>query len=582
MSVFLSDLAGAAGLAPEPLRPEAGAGPLPTADGPAFAERLADAWPLLQGQGLATVPLGPSLEVITAAQPAPVVDSLVRFALAQGIEPESVAWLLQQPLPAAGPELPPQAAQAGLAQPLEPSVQAAVVGLSDGDAPSVLSIDTSDFEPHPESAEPPPVVLPLWPLWALRERAPMVASVATPAASAPPGFSPLPLPAAGAQGLSTAQSPPSDPEPPPQAAQPGLVQPLEPSVQAAVVGLSDGDAPSVLSIDTSDSEPHPESAEPPPVVLPLWPLWALRERAPMVVSVATPAAPAPAGFSPLPLPAAGAQGLSSTAQSPPSDPEPPPQAAQPGQAQLTRAPTFVTEAVMMGPSKADALPLLGATGAGAAVVKALLVPPNLARPLFTSAVAHPSATTLAGPVEGVSLGAVSAGWGGGATPPAASSAALVLQAPGSEATTHIERQADIAQRLADALGQRILAMVERGQWQVRLTLRPESLGEVDIELKMQGGQLDAQFRAGLALTRELLQDGMPRLRDVLLNLGMDVAELGVSNGSQSKTGGNPTPSPFAHRAGQGTSEAHEGVSGALVPGSPAHRPAEGPGWDVMV
>jgi flagellar hook-length control protein FliK len=464
MSVFLSDLAGVAGLAPEPLRPEAAVGPLPTADGPAFADRLADAWPLLQGQSLATVPLGPSLEVITAAQPAPVVDSLVRFALAQGIDPQSVAWLLQQPLQASEGRLSGEATaelarQGELAVALPPTEP---VG------PALSEVPDAPLE----SAEPPPVLPALWPLWALRERAPMVASVATPAATAPPGFSPLPLPAAGAQGLSTAQ----------------------------------------------------------------WP---------------------------------------------PSDPDPLPQAAQPGPAQSPKAAGLVIEAVM-GPSKADPLPLLAATGAGAAVVKALLVPPNLARPLSTSVGTHPAATTLAGPVEGVSLGAVSAGWGGGATPAPASSAAFVLLAPGSEAATHIERQADIAQRLADALGQRIQAMVERGQWQVRLTLRPESLGEVDIDLKMQGGQLDAQFRAGLALTRELLQDGMPRLRDVLLNLGMDVAGLGVSSGSQSKTGGNPTPSPFAHRAGQGTSVAHEGVSGALAPGSPAHRPAEGPGWDVMV
>jgi len=59
---------------------------------------------------------------------------------------------------------------------------------------------------------------------------------------------------------------------------------------------------------------------------------------------------------------------------------------------------------------------------------------------------------------------------------------------------------------------------------------------------MKGGELEAHFNASRALTRELLQDGMPRLKEELREHGIETAYLGLGSGKQGTSGGNSTPS----------------------------------------
>ena len=69
--------------------------------------------------------------------------------------------------------------------------------------------------------------------------------------------------------------------------------------------------------------------------------------------------------------------------------------------------------------------------------------------------------------------------------------------------------------MSEALGQRLTAQISKGIWQVQIALRPEQLGRIDIQLGVNGGELEAVFKAGNILTRELIVDGLPRLRDIL-------------------------------------------------------------------
>lgn len=99
----------------------------------------------------------------------------------------------------------------------------------------------------------------------------------------------------------------------------------------------------------------------------------------------------------------------------------------------------------------------------------------------------------------------------------------------------------LAQKMGEAVGQRILAQLERGQWQMRFTLNPRSLGKIDVDLQMRAGELQAQFNASHAVARDLLTEGVPRLRDVLTQSGMDVASISVGLGQGQRNGGNSTP-----------------------------------------
>ena len=104
-----------------------------------------------------------------------------------------------------------------------------------------------------------------------------------------------------------------------------------------------------------------------------------------------------------------------------------------------------------------------------------------------------------------------------------------------------ERAQRLSDRLGEAVGQRMLTELEKGNWHLNLKLRPESLGSIEIEMRMNAGQLNAQFTAHQALTRDLLSDGINRLRDTLAQMGMNVAQMNVNGGRSQQRGGDSTP-----------------------------------------
>lgn len=155
----------------------------------------------------------------------------------------------------------------------------------------------------------------------------------------------------------------------------------------------------------------------------------------------------------------------------------------------------------------------------------------------------------------------------------------------AEAASPADRAAQIqalAQKIGEALGQRLMGNIERGQWQVRLLLRPASLGEIEVDLRLRAGELDATLRAMNPLTRELLVEGLPRLREGLSQAGMDVAQLHVGIGDGSRNGGNPTPRGFARKPEQSTHAGAEVSTGKLTVEQSTSRRQGANGWDVMV
>jgi hypothetical protein len=100
---------------------------------------------------------------------------------------------------------------------------------------------------------------------------------------------------------------------------------------------------------------------------------------------------------------------------------------------------------------------------------------------------------------------------------------------------------NLAEKMGQAVGQRILSEMERGQWHLKLQLRPATLGHIEVEMRMRSGEFDAVFTAPNAITRDLLQDGMSKLRETLSQMGMDVANIQVGGGQTGQSGGDPTP-----------------------------------------
>ena len=100
-----------------------------------------------------------------------------------------------------------------------------------------------------------------------------------------------------------------------------------------------------------------------------------------------------------------------------------------------------------------------------------------------------------------------------------------LSSTGVEA--YHERYLELSRRLAQALGNRLSTQIEKGAWRVEMDLHPRSLGRIEIQLEMRNGELEAYFNSNQNLTRDLLSESFSKLRDSLLQHGIDSAYIGL-------------------------------------------------------
>lgn len=120
-------------------------------------------------------------------------------------------------------------------------------------------------------------------------------------------------------------------------------------------------------------------------------------------------------------------------------------------------------------------------------------------------------------------------------------ASAAAPAEPSSAAARSENIQNLAEKMGQAVGQRMLSEMEKGQWHLKLQLRPATLGHIEVEMRMRSGEFDAVFTAPNATTRDLLQDGMAKLKETLAQMGMDVASVYVGNGQTGQSGGDSTP-----------------------------------------
>lgn len=120
----------------------------------------------------------------------------------------------------------------------------------------------------------------------------------------------------------------------------------------------------------------------------------------------------------------------------------------------------------------------------------------------------------------------------------------------------------VMQRFGEILGQRLLQQINQGDWKVEIALEPADLGSIQIELEWRKGELEASFKAGQALTRDLLQDGLPRLRETLERAGIDVASVYVGDqGREQSSSGRPGQSGSGEMKQSQSSDQGNGVEG---------------------
>ena len=132
--------------------------------------------------------------------------------------------------------------------------------------------------------------------------------------------------------------------------------------------------------------------------------------------------------------------------------------------------------------------------------------------------------------------------------------------------------------MGQALAQRMLEQIDRGQWSMKIRLNPAELGQIDVRLEMRQSGLDAHFQTENPLTKELIQQGSGRLKDNLGSNGMTLASMSVSSDAERQSSGNPTPQQEQRRA---TPE--QQTAQPQTESGPASVPKKTPtdGWDML-
>ncbi|SFX22254.1 flagellar hook-length control protein FliK [Marinospirillum alkaliphilum] len=93
-----------------------------------------------------------------------------------------------------------------------------------------------------------------------------------------------------------------------------------------------------------------------------------------------------------------------------------------------------------------------------------------------------------------------------------------------------------AQANAQALASRISMMNGKGLQVAEMRLDPPHLGSVRVEIRMQGEQASVVFQAPNAHARELLEQSLPRLREMMEAEGLQLADAQVSEESHDGQG----------------------------------------------
>ncbi|MBP8265519.1 MAG: flagellar hook-length control protein FliK [Zoogloea sp.] len=88
----------------------------------------------------------------------------------------------------------------------------------------------------------------------------------------------------------------------------------------------------------------------------------------------------------------------------------------------------------------------------------------------------------------------------------------------------------------EEVGNRVSWMVGHDESHAELTLTPPQLGKVEISITVSGDQTSAQFVAATPAARELIEQSLPRLREILEQGGINLGQTDVGTSGQP---GNP-------------------------------------------
>ncbi len=95
---------------------------------------------------------------------------------------------------------------------------------------------------------------------------------------------------------------------------------------------------------------------------------------------------------------------------------------------------------------------------------------------------------------------------------------------------------------SNELGDKMTWMVTSQKQQAELVLNPPQLGRIEVSLTVSGDQANAVFTSPNAAVREMIENSLPRLREIMASSGMNLgqADVGAQSSGQQQAGNNGT------------------------------------------
>ncbi|QDE31927.1 flagellar hook-length control protein FliK [Shewanella polaris] len=91
---------------------------------------------------------------------------------------------------------------------------------------------------------------------------------------------------------------------------------------------------------------------------------------------------------------------------------------------------------------------------------------------------------------------------------------------------------EMIQRFSPVMKQQLITMVSNGIQQAEIRLDPPELGHLTVKIQIQGDQTQVQFHVAQSQTRDIVEQAMPRLRDMLSQEGLQLTDSHVSQGDE--------------------------------------------------
>jgi hypothetical protein len=106
-------------------------------------------------------------------------------------------------------------------------------------------------------------------------------------------------------------------------------------------------------------------------------------------------------------------------------------------------------------------------------------------------------------------------------------------APPARAEPHLSASVSLPlehHRWGEALASRVVWQIGERLQQAHIHVNPPELGPIDVQVQVQDGQASVHFQTGHSSVKDAIQEALPRLREMLAQTGLQLADSQVSQG----------------------------------------------------